>query len=97
MGIVLENKTETKSNEGSSEENRIMSNSKEGVIKLPKLGILNLYGGIDLWVSFKKILKSLILNNHNLSDTQKFQYLQTCVKGNTFKLIRGFPLQNQNL
>lgn len=102
LGVELETKSESESIKDNnhkpvSGQNSEVLNGKECMIKLPKLEIPNFYGDNDSWISFKELFQSSILNNSNLSQIEKLQYLQTCVKGPAFKLIRGFPLKDENL
>ena len=79
-------------------ENKSENNSKsiEGLVKFPKLEISNFYGDVENW-NFLKLFTPTILNNKSLTDLEKLQYLQMCVKGTALKLIRRFSLKEENL
>ena len=94
LGVELENKTKSEStsvsNQANIEKNGKISESKKSLVKLPALEISNFYGELESWISFKELFQSSILNDNDLSNIQKLQYLQMCVKGSNFKLICGF-------
>lgn len=93
-GIELENKIEREDIQVKS----LTDNANKKIsVNLPKLEIPPFYGNKEMWLSFREIFKSSILENKTLNDVEKLQYLQSCVKGDASKLIRGFPVTSENL
>ncbi|XP_066904944.1 uncharacterized protein [Halyomorpha halys] len=61
----------------------------EPSIKLPTINLPTFNGQISDWVSFKDTFISLIHNNVNLSEIQKFHYLKSALKGTALQSIAG--------
>ncbi|XP_054713437.1 uncharacterized protein LOC129222899 [Uloborus diversus] len=83
-------------NSGSADQ-KVRNDPEAKTLKLPKMTLMNFYGDTEDWISFREIFKSAILDNSQLTDLEKLQYLQTAVRGSAAKLIRGFSLQGENL
>lgn len=75
----------------------VQSETKQSVIKLPKFDLPHFYGDTGNWISFKELFNASVLQNKQLTEVEKLQYLQSSVRGNASKLIRGFAIQEQNL
>ena len=54
--------------------------NRKSLDKLPACEILNFYSDLESWISFKELFQSSFLDNNNLSNIQKLQYLQMCAK-----------------
>ena len=54
--------------------------NRKSLDKLPACEILNFYSDPESWLSFKELFQSSFLDNNNLSNIQKLQYLQMCAK-----------------
>lgn len=65
-------------------------------VKLPKISLPSFSGNYKDWTTFHDIFTSLIHNNANLSDIEKFQYLLSSLKSQALSLLKGFPLTAQN-
>lgn len=64
--------------------------------KLPVIEIPAFSGNYSDWRSFYDLYKSLIHNNPELSDIQKYHYLKSNLKGDAELLLRQFPLTEAN-
>lgn len=91
--VSLEEKTKL----GKNSENDTGSKSKQISVKLPKFDLPHFYGDSEHWISFKELFESTIVQNEQLSEIEKLQYLHSAVRGNASKLIRGFALREENL
>ena len=65
-------------------------------VKLPELNFPNFRGEYDQWLSFSENYTSLIHNNANLSNVQKYHYLKSCLKGDAAKLIECLSISAEN-
>ncbi|KAL0860883.1 hypothetical protein ABMA27_009420 [Loxostege sticticalis] len=64
--------------------------------KLPAIEIPSFSGNYNEWTSFYDLFKSLIHDNLELSDIQKYHYLKSNLKGEAELLLRQFPLTEAN-
>ena len=64
--------------------------------RLPKLTIPTFSGDVLKWQHFWDSLESMVHTNINLTDVQKFSYLQSQLDGDAARTIEGFPLTNAN-
>jgi hypothetical protein len=65
-------------------------------VQLPKLHLGTFNGNVLEWMSFYDSFKAAIENNHNLSNVQKLQYLQSQLKGEASLAIEGLQLMDVN-
>ncbi|UYV77734.1 hypothetical protein LAZ67_15002083 [Cordylochernes scorpioides] len=65
-------------------------------IELPKFNLPSFSGDVNEWLSFKQLFSLSIDSNTALTDSQKLQYLQSAVTGDAERLIRGFPVIDEN-
>ena len=71
------------------------SKLKTGV-KLPKL-VMKTFSGDPLeWMTFKETFEATVDSNDNISDIEKFTYLQGFLKDVAGQCIKGFPLTGDN-
>ena len=63
-------------------------------VPLPKLTILKFGCLIDQWPEFKNLFDSLVHQNSNLSDVEKFQYLRSLLVSDAAALVCNYPLSN---
>ncbi|XP_045477352.1 uncharacterized protein LOC123682646 [Harmonia axyridis] len=75
------------------ETNRI---SKSPSVKLPKIVLPIFDGNYKEWPTFYDLFKSLVHENSNLSQIEKFQYLLSSLSSQALNLLKGFPLTAQN-
>ncbi|XP_072400728.1 uncharacterized protein [Diabrotica undecimpunctata] len=67
-------------------------------VKLPDINIRPFSGDPQEWMSFFDLFSSLVLNNPKLkSDSEKFYYLKSLLRGQPLSLIESLPVTNQNL
>lgn len=65
-------------------------------IKLPELKIHPFDGKLPEWVTFFQLFEALIIDNHSLSDIQRFIYLKSFLKDEPLKIIESLPATNEN-
>ncbi|UYV80693.1 hypothetical protein LAZ67_19001416, partial [Cordylochernes scorpioides] len=65
-------------------------------IELPKFNLPSFSSDVNEWLSFKQLFSLSIDSNTALTDSQKLQYLQSAVTGDAERLIRGFPIIDEN-
>ncbi|GFX24701.1 DUF1758 domain-containing protein [Trichonephila clavipes] len=65
--------------------------------KMPKLELPQFHGEMEYWITFKELFQATVIDNSDLTEIDKLQYLFASVKGNAVKLIRGFAIKKENL
>ncbi|UYV77407.1 hypothetical protein LAZ67_15000907, partial [Cordylochernes scorpioides] len=65
-------------------------------VKLPKFELPHFYGEANSLFNFKEIFRITIDQNPGLNYLQKLQYLDSAVKGEAARLIRGFPISSKS-
>ena len=65
-------------------------------INLPKLVLKKFSGNPIMWQQFYDTFEAAINKNENLSNVQKFTYLQGYLEGPALKCIEGMTLSNEN-
>ncbi|KAL7079158.1 hypothetical protein ACQ4LE_001536 [Meloidogyne hapla] len=65
-------------------------------VRLPKNSLPEFYGDLNLWPSFWDNYRSAIHENAHLTDIDKFNYLNGCVKGEAKKLIQNYFITEAN-
>ncbi|UYV84304.1 hypothetical protein LAZ67_X001786, partial [Cordylochernes scorpioides] len=65
-------------------------------VKLPKFNLPVFSGEMSQWLSFKDLFLVTIDKNTTLSDIQKLQYLHSSLKGDAARIIKGFPITENN-
>ncbi|GFT18017.1 DUF1758 domain-containing protein [Trichonephila clavipes] len=71
--------------------------NKNLVAKMPKLELPQFHGEMEYWITFKELFQATVIDNSDLTEIDKLQYLFASVKGNAAKLIRGFAIKKENL
>ncbi|GFT23701.1 uncharacterized protein TNCV_3511651 [Trichonephila clavipes] len=71
--------------------------NKNLVPKMPKLELPRFHGEMEYWITFKELFQATVVDNSDLTEIDKLQYLFASVKGNAAKLIRGFAIKKENL
>ncbi|GFW21752.1 integrase_H2C2 domain-containing protein [Trichonephila clavipes] len=71
--------------------------NKNLVAKMPKLELPQFHGEMEFWITFKELFQATVIDNSDLTEIDKLQYLFASVKGNAAKLIRGFAIKKENL
>lgn len=65
-------------------------------VKLPSLVLPEFNGSYDKWQTFFDLFSALIHNNPNLSNVQKYYYLQASLKGEAAHIIDSLELSDSN-
>ncbi|UYV71130.1 hypothetical protein LAZ67_8001829 [Cordylochernes scorpioides] len=74
----------------------IKPNGSQANIKLPQFDLPIYDGDMGKWINFKELFLTTIDAHPGLTNIQKLQYLNSAVKGEAARLIRGFPLLSEN-
>lgn len=72
------------------------SNEMHEAVKLPSINIPDFHGSYTQWMSFYYLFCSLVHNNDQLSNVQKFCYLRACLKSEAAQLIQSIEITNDN-
>ena len=80
---------------------KISSTSSRSPVIKPNINLLKLVlkkfsGNLIMWQQFNDIFEAAINKNENLSNFQKFPYLQGYLEGPALKCIEGMTLPNEN-
>lgn len=65
-------------------------------IKLPDINLPDFHGLYNNWMTFYDTFNTLIHENQQLSNIQKFYYLKSCLKGEAAQLIQSIEISNVN-
>jgi hypothetical protein len=68
----------------------------ELAVKLPALNLPQFSGSYTEWLPFYDTFNSLINNNANLNNCQKFHYLKSCLKGEASATIESLTISTDN-
>lgn len=82
----------TVNNENQNSNNASVLNN----IKLPTIELPSFSGAYDQWLQFYDTFNSLIHNNTNLNDIQKFHYLKSAIKGEAASVIHSIEVSADN-
>ncbi|UYV63113.1 hypothetical protein LAZ67_2003172 [Cordylochernes scorpioides] len=63
---------------------------------LPKLELPFFDGKLENWISFSNVFKTTIIDNSQLINIVKLQYLKTCLKGKALVLVNHIPITENN-
>ncbi|KAF0711698.1 DUF1758 domain-containing protein [Aphis craccivora] len=77
----------------------IQSNTSRNLnsnIQLPKIQLPQFNGELPEWRSFRDTFTSLVHENSQLSDIEKFHYLISCLSGHALPIVRSVPLTGAN-
>lgn len=76
------------------------SESKKSVssspVKLPALKLPNFFGLYEKWLEFRDLYLSLVHDNDQLDEIQKFYYLKSCLSGEAAQKIESIPITSAN-
>lgn len=72
------------------------SNLASTNLKLPPLSLKTFNGSPNLWVSFFSLFEASVNNNSSLTETEKFQYLVSCLQNEPLNLIKNLPITSEN-
>lgn len=60
--------------------------------QLPCINLPKFCGDLNEWEAFRNQFKSLIIDNSDLVNVNRLQYLNSCVKGEAHDVIRNLAL-----
>ncbi|XP_076302005.1 uncharacterized protein LOC143220175 [Lasioglossum baleicum] len=63
---------------------------------LPRLQMPTFDGALEIWESFRDQFASMVINNHNLSNVEKMQYLCLALKNEAKAAIMHLPITEEN-
>ncbi|UYV72999.1 hypothetical protein LAZ67_10001432 [Cordylochernes scorpioides] len=63
---------------------------------LPKLELPFFDGKLENWISFSNVFKTTIIDNSQLTNIVKLQYLKACLKGKALILVNHIPISENN-
>lgn len=72
------------------------NNGVASTVKFPQINLPTYTGNYQEWMEFHDIFQSLIHNNTNLDDVQKFYYLKSCLKGEAANVVRSLEVSANN-
>ncbi|XP_057662250.1 uncharacterized protein LOC130897427 [Diorhabda carinulata] len=88
---TLQPRLDTSVEQNSNSVNNISSNNFDPLqnVLLPKLKLLSFDGEFHHWLQFKTNFKTIICDNTNLNENQKFQFLKASLEGYASRFIEG--------
>lgn len=72
------------------------NNPNNEPIRLPTVNLPTFVGTFSSWKGFRDIFSSLIHENKNLRNVEKFHYLKSCLKADAARAIESFSLTGDN-
>ena len=73
-------------------QNNTLNNNEVPNVKLPTIELPVFDGSYEYWFQFRDTFSALIENNKNISDIQKFYYLNSCLKGKARQVIASMEV-----
>lgn len=64
-------------------------------IKLPKLELPKFSGNLADWIEFRDSYESIIHSNTTISNTQKFHYLKSCLRGEAALILKSVIVSDE--
>lgn len=65
-------------------------------VKLPQVSLPEFSGKYNDWENFRHLFKALIIQNENLENVTRSNYLKTTLKGEAAQLLKHIPITNAN-
>ncbi|XP_071057316.1 uncharacterized protein [Onthophagus taurus] len=65
-------------------------------VKLPEIKLPTFKGDFDQWIEYREVYVSLIHENANISDIQKFHYLRASLDGTAAQVIKSIEFSANN-
>ncbi|CAH2105407.1 unnamed protein product [Euphydryas editha] len=84
------------SGESSSNNSRVSTRNSLVKLKLPSIQITPFEGDHSNWLSFRDTYLSLIHNNEDIDEINKFHYLKQYLKGSASKVIESVTVSSNN-
>lgn len=75
---------------------RVTSTPIECNVKLPQINIPTFSGNYCNWLDFRDAFRSLIQENQQLNDVQRFYYLRSAIKGDAANVIKSLETTAEN-
>ncbi|XP_066595394.1 uncharacterized protein [Prorops nasuta] len=72
------------------------NDSRNAFLRLPTITLPTFEGSYEKWLQFRDSFRSIIHENVNLSDIDKFHYLCAAVKGDASRAIQSFSINSEN-
>ncbi|KAJ0183500.1 hypothetical protein K1T71_001476 [Dendrolimus kikuchii] len=70
--------------------------SNRNFIKLPTISLPSFDGTYDQWLEFRDTFQSLIHNNNDIDNVQKFHYLRSALTGAALQVIKSLEFSSEN-
>ncbi|XP_029160026.1 uncharacterized protein LOC114932018 [Nylanderia fulva] len=70
--------------------------TSRSAFQLPRISLPKFSGEFSDWESFRDQFKALIIENSDLVDVNRLQYLHSCVKSDAFDIVRNLALVDSN-
>lgn len=86
-------KTTSETNKNACQERLVQSGTN---IALPKIELPKFDGDVVQWCSFRDMFLSLVHNNQNISDIERFHFFKSCLSGPALAVIKSIPLTADN-
>lgn len=80
-----------------SEDTNLPTENSQNLSRLPQINLPVFDGDIFSWSSFISLYSSLVLSRKDISKTEKFHYLISHVKNESFGLIKHLPMVDDSL
>lgn len=84
------------SQDGESVISESYSNRLQSAPKLPSIPIPKFHGNFDKWLEFRDTFKSLIHNNANISEIEKFHFLRGSLESNARDILQNLEITSDN-
>lgn len=92
-GVAIDNKSIRESEE---KESGIAAPLLKRCVKLPTISLPNFSGAYEDWFPFYDTFNTLIHNNNEISDIQKFHYFKSCLKSEAANVLHSLEISANN-
>lgn len=75
---------------------RVQAPVRSSQVKLPRIELPTFNGKYEEWHAFFDLFNSLIHSNRDISDTQKFHYLRSSLKGDAAEIVSSLEISGAN-
>ncbi|KYQ59875.1 hypothetical protein ALC60_01070 [Trachymyrmex zeteki] len=65
--------------------------------RLPRINLPRFSGDYAQWSPFRDLFKSIVMENNDLSDVEKFHYLKMSLTGEPAQQLKNIPITSENL
>lgn len=91
-----EQRQHDKASAGSVSGSEVTGGTKNNFIRLPKIDLPRFDGSYQCWLEYRDTFLSLIHNNNNIDNINKFHYLRASLKGQAAEIIKNIDFRNDN-